>query len=435
MNAVFDMDTPTGPGALLLRHPRPDRAAHPERPVPDLVNDLYDFDGLRAPPGRVARAALWLMEAVRSRHVRGNAPEAPTHVVSSVPRAGRRRAVSVRHESVASCAGEAGSSGTGGSSGAGAGPGGASGTTGAAGSGGDDRRRGHHGQRGHDRRGRLGHDGAAQAAARHGCARRGRQRRDHGRGRRERAGRRRGTRRRGRQRRAAPARPAPPVPAPPAARGSTGAGNNTGGNGFYRLERLNRGVVAVTVSGGVYVGWRMFGFEYDSANAANVSYNVYRNGTMVANVTNSTNYLDSGGSASATYTVRAVIGGTVGADSEIRHGVGAAVPAHPADGPGGRHHAVVVPDGQRGLHLQRQRRQRRRPRRRRPLRDHPQVGSVEREGQLPGRLHRQRLHRRLHADGHPAVADRPRAATSAPARTTRSSSSSTPTATARRRWR
>jgi hypothetical protein len=100
------------------------------------------------------------------------------------------------------------------------------------------------------------------------------------------------------------------------ASGSTGAGNNTGGNGFYRLERLNRGVVAVTVSGGVYVGWRMFGFEYDAANAANVSYNVYRNGTMIANVTNSTNYLDSAGTASATYTVRAVVGGTAGADSE-----------------------------------------------------------------------------------------------------------------------
>ena len=60
----------------------------------------------------------------------------------------------------------------------------------------------------------------------------------------------------------------------------------------------------------------MFGFEYDAANPANVSYNVYRNGTMVANVTNSTNYLDSGGTASSTYTVRAVIGGIDGADSE-----------------------------------------------------------------------------------------------------------------------
>jgi hypothetical protein len=100
------------------------------------------------------------------------------------------------------------------------------------------------------------------------------------------------------------------------AAGSTGAGNNTGGNGFYHMERLNRGVVAVTVSGGIYVGWRMFGFEYDAANPSNVSYNVYRNGTMVANVTNSTNYLDASGTSSSTYTVRAVIGGVTGADSE-----------------------------------------------------------------------------------------------------------------------
>jgi hypothetical protein len=75
------------------------------------------------------------------------------------------------------------------------------------------------------------------------------------------------------------------------------------------MERLTRGVVAVQVTGGVYVGWRMFGYEYDSANPANVSYNVYRNGTRVANVTDSTNYLDAGGTANATYAVRAIIGG------------------------------------------------------------------------------------------------------------------------------
>src|SRR6185503_7730174 len=107
--------------------------------------------------------------------------------------------------------------------------------------------------------------------------------------------------------------------------GTTGAGGTAagggstgipGGSGFYRLEKLNRGVVAVQVTGGVYVGWRMFGFEYDAANPANVSYQVFRNGTMVANVTNSTNYMDAGGMASSTYSVRPVIGGTVGAASE-----------------------------------------------------------------------------------------------------------------------
>lgn len=98
--------------------------------------------------------------------------------------------------------------------------------------------------------------------------------------------------------------------APPA------GGAPTGGNGFYQMEKLNRGVVAVLVSGGVYVGWRMFGFEYDAANPSNVAYNVYRSGTKVATVTDSTNYLDAGGNAQSQYTVRVVIGGTEGAVSE-----------------------------------------------------------------------------------------------------------------------
>jgi rhamnogalacturonan endolyase len=93
-------------------------------------------------------------------------------------------------------------------------------------------------------------------------------------------------------------------------------GAATGGNGFYQMEKLNRGLVAVVVTGGVYVGWRMFGFEYDATNPANVAYNLYRGGTKVATVTNSTNYLDSGGNAQSQYTVRVVIGGTEGAVSE-----------------------------------------------------------------------------------------------------------------------
>jgi rhamnogalacturonan endolyase len=98
--------------------------------------------------------------------------------------------------------------------------------------------------------------------------------------------------------------------------GATTGGGFVGGSGFYRMERLDRGVVAVKVSGGVYVGWRMLGFEYDAAMPANVTYDVYRSGTMIASVANSTNYLDGDGTASSTYTVRAVIGGVAGATSE-----------------------------------------------------------------------------------------------------------------------
>ena len=101
--------------------------------------------------------------------------------------------------------------------------------------------------------------------------------------------------------------------------GSAGAapgGGLSGGTGFYRMERLNRGVVAIKTAGGVYVGWRMLGFEYDASNAANVAYNLYRDGTKIATVTDSTNYQDADGALTSTYTVRPVLGGVEGAVSE-----------------------------------------------------------------------------------------------------------------------
>jgi rhamnogalacturonan endolyase len=90
----------------------------------------------------------------------------------------------------------------------------------------------------------------------------------------------------------------------------------TGGGGFYKMERLSRGLVAVQVNGGVYVGWRMYGFEYDANNPGNVSYHLYRDGAQIADVTNSTNFQDAGGTASSTYTVRPFIAGLEGAVSE-----------------------------------------------------------------------------------------------------------------------
>jgi hypothetical protein len=88
------------------------------------------------------------------------------------------------------------------------------------------------------------------------------------------------------------------------------------GGGFYRVERLTRGVVAVTVTGGVYVGWRMFGDEHDPANPSSIAYNVYRDGTKIATVTDSTNYQDASGTSASTYTVRAVKNGVEQGDSE-----------------------------------------------------------------------------------------------------------------------
>ncbi len=130
--------------------------------------------------------------------------------------------------------------------------------------------------------------------------------------------------------------------------GATGKGGaaNPGGtspgatpSGHYQMEDLDRGVVAIKVSGGVYVGWRMFGYEYDAANPSNVSYNVYRDGTKVANVTDSTNLLDASGTASSKYSVAAVLGGAEGtpsADADVWSQAYDRIPlTPPATGPNG----------------------------------------------------------------------------------------------------
>lgn len=100
---------------------------------------------------------------------------------------------------------------------------------------------------------------------------------------------------------------------------TTGSGGGAGGpsaDGFYQMEDLNRGVVAVQTQGGVYVGWRMMGYEYVAGDPGAVTYNLYRDGMLVANVTDSTNYLDTGGSASSVYTVAPVFAAGEGALSE-----------------------------------------------------------------------------------------------------------------------
>lgn len=80
-----------------------------------------------------------------------------------------------------------------------------------------------------------------------------------------------------------------------------------GSVGQRRMEDINRGVVAVKLTGmGVYVGWRVFGTD-----PAGIAFNVYRGSTKVnaTPITDSTNYTDAGGSLSDVYSVRPVIDG------------------------------------------------------------------------------------------------------------------------------
>jgi rhamnogalacturonan endolyase len=86
-------------------------------------------------------------------------------------------------------------------------------------------------------------------------------------------------------------------------------GKEVGGGGHYQMEGLDRGLVAAQVADGVYVGWRMFGYEYDPVRPDLISYNLYRDGDKIASVTDSTNYLDPAGDGSSVYSVRAVLGG------------------------------------------------------------------------------------------------------------------------------
>ncbi|WP_285291980.1 hypothetical protein [Bacillus sp. ISL-18] len=73
-----------------------------------------------------------------------------------------------------------------------------------------------------------------------------------------------------------------------------------------QMEKLDRGLVAVKVENGVYVGWRMLGTDPEG-----VAFNVYRDGQKVNKepITSSTNFLDKNGEKDSQYDVRAVFNG------------------------------------------------------------------------------------------------------------------------------
>ena len=74
-----------------------------------------------------------------------------------------------------------------------------------------------------------------------------------------------------------------------------------------KTDALDRGLVAVTQSSGVFLSWRVQADEYYG-----VKYNLYRNGSLVAQNLTVSNYTDTGGSSSDKYTVAAVKNGTIG---------------------------------------------------------------------------------------------------------------------------
>lgn len=79
-----------------------------------------------------------------------------------------------------------------------------------------------------------------------------------------------------------------------------------------QLEALDRGLVAVSTSEGVFLSWRLLATEATGATdtgLAGPDFAVYRDGERLAVVTDSTNYADAAGTATAEYTVAPVVNG------------------------------------------------------------------------------------------------------------------------------
>lgn len=78
---------------------------------------------------------------------------------------------------------------------------------------------------------------------------------------------------------------------------------------FYaqrQVEKLDRGLVAMKVSSGVFISWRVLAEEYTTT-----AYNLYRNGVKITSVssTGATNFTDVAGTTNSTYYVKAVVDG------------------------------------------------------------------------------------------------------------------------------
>ena len=88
--------------------------------------------------------------------------------------------------------------------------------------------------------------------------------------------------------------------------GGTGAENGT------QLEYLDRGLIAVPTSEGVFLSWRLLANEVTGnteEGLTGANFNVYRDGTLIATVEDSTNYLDREGTGVSQYRVTSVVDG------------------------------------------------------------------------------------------------------------------------------
>lgn len=81
---------------------------------------------------------------------------------------------------------------------------------------------------------------------------------------------------------------------------------NADTNFTRQMERLDRGLVAVKASDGVFLSWRLLGTE-----ELDIPFDIYRDGVKITEIpiTSSTNYLDTEGTDNSKYYIRAVTSG------------------------------------------------------------------------------------------------------------------------------
>ncbi len=86
-----------------------------------------------------------------------------------------------------------------------------------------------------------------------------------------------------------------------------------------QLEELDRGLVAAHTDQGVFLSWRLLGEEvtgHTDSGMAGADFVVYRDGTPIATVTDSTSFVDPAGTATSAYAVAPVVDGKQGKRSE-----------------------------------------------------------------------------------------------------------------------
>lgn len=89
-----------------------------------------------------------------------------------------------------------------------------------------------------------------------------------------------------------------------------------------QMEHLDRGLAAVSTTEGIFISWRLLGQEVTGASDRGLTgadFRLYRNGLLVAEIGDSTNYLDKAGTTESAYSVAAVMNGEEqGRCAEIR---------------------------------------------------------------------------------------------------------------------